>query len=196
MINERIHRQIQFIKEIDRLKQIFRQTYLLDESRKENDAEHSWHLAVMAMVLHEYAEGDINLLQVMKMVLLHDIVEIDAGDTYCYDDRERETQEAREKAAADRIFALLPRDQEDEFRNLWNEFEARETPEARFASVLDRLQPLIHNHGTGGRAWQEHGITSGKILERNADMGRGSEILREFADELIEDSIGKGFLKR
>ena len=107
MINERIHRQLSFIKEIDKLKKIFRQTYLLDESRKENDAEHSWHLAVMAMVLHEYGEGDINLLRVMKMVLLHDIVEIDAGDTYCYDDRGRETQEERENAAADRIFALL-----------------------------------------------------------------------------------------
>lgn len=195
MNSERLNRQIGFIKEIDRVKQVFRQTYLLDGARKENDAEHSWHLAVMAIVLKEYAEGDIDLPHVMKMVLLHDIVEIDAGDTYCYDDRGRETQEEREKAAADRIFALLPRDQAREFRNLWDEFEAGVTPEARFAALLDRLQPLIHNHGTGGRAWQEHGVTSGKIRERNAAMGGGTGTLWKLADDLIDDSIKKGFLK-
>ena len=196
MANERLHRQIEFIREIDRLKQIFRQTYLLDESRKENDAEHSWHLAVMVMVLHEYAEGDIDPSRVMKMVLLHDIVEIDAGDTYCYDDKGRESQEEREKAAADRIFAILPADQGAEFRNIWDEFEAGETPDARFAAVLDRLQPLIHNHGTGGRAWREHGVVSEKIRERNTAMKKGSEKLWQFADELIEDSIHRGYLEK
>jgi len=193
--SHRLEQQIQFIIEIDKLKQVFRQTYLLDSTRKENDAEHSWHLAMMAILLYEYAaEPDTDLLRVMKMVLIHDLVEIDAGDTFCYDEAGNKTKAAREQAAAERIFNILPRDQAGEIRRLWDEFEARQTPEARFAAALDRLQPLLHNYHTQGRAWREHGVTVDQVLERNRHMADGSEALWQYAEAMILDAVDKGFL--
>jgi putative hydrolase of HD superfamily len=155
----RLSRQIDFVREADRLKTVYRQTLLMDGSRYENDAEHSWHVCLMAALLHEHAGSTgVDLLRVLKMLLVHDIVEIDAGDTYCYDEEAHRDKAERERAAADRLFALLPEDQAGEVRALWEEFEGMGTPEARFAAALDRLQPLLHNYFTRGEAWRRHGV--------------------------------------
>ena len=194
---DRLRRQIEFVMEIDKLKKVMRQTYLMDQSRKENDAEHSWHLAAMAMLLAEYAaDGETDISRVMKMVLVHDLVEIDAGDTFCYDEEGARTKPAREQAAADRIFNMLPDDQATELRALWDEFEARRTPEARFAAALDRLQPLLHNYATDGKAWREHGITIDQVLARNKHIAEGSQALWQYAVHMIMDAADKGWLSR
>jgi len=191
----RFEQQLRFIREIDQLKQILRRTYLLDSSRQENDAEHSWHLAVMAMLLAEYAaDAPIDTIRVIKMTLVHDLVEIDAGDTYLYDERAGEDKSQRERLAAERIFGLLPDDQALEFRELWEEFEARSTPEAKFALALDRFQPLYHNYCTKGISWQQHGVTSQQVLRRLAVMQDGSPRLWEYAQQLIRESVEQGFL--
>lgn len=191
----RLRRQIEFLLEIDKLKGIVRQTLLTDGSRRENSAEHSWHLAVMAMVLSGYAkEEKIDLLRVLKMVLAHDLVEIDAGDTYCYDEDGNIDKLEREKKAAERIFGLLPEEQAAEFRELWDEFEARETAEAKFAAALDRLQPLLNNYRTYGQMWQKHGIGSGQVIARNEHIDEGAPALWEYAAELIRDAVAKGYL--
>ncbi len=169
---ERLHQQIAFILEIDKLKSILRRTYLVNDPRHENSAEHSWHLAMMAMVLAEHANAEVNLLRVLKMLLVHDVVEIDAGDTYCYDTGGNDSKAEREMAAAHRIFGLLPNDQRDEMHQLWEEFEARQTPEARFAAALDRLMPILHNYYTQGRSWLEHGVTQTQVIDRNQHSGR------------------------
>lgn len=195
MFNERLEQQLKFILEIDKLKHILRQTILLDGSRQENDAEHSWHLAVMACLLAEYAKENIHLAKVMKMVLIHDLVEIDAGDTYCYDEVGYLDKADREEKAAKRIFSLLPQDQAKEFLGLWEEFEEGKSPEACFAVVLDRLQPLLHNYHTQGKSWQEHGVTSDKVLVRVGKIKNGSETLWNYAKEIIEDAVKKGYLK-
>lgn len=192
---ERLAQQWNFIREIDKLKLVLRRTLLLDGSRYENDAEHSWHLAVMAVLLREHAnEPAVDIVRVIKMVLVHDIVEIDAGDTYCYDEKGNLGKVDREKVAADRLFGLLPVDQQQELKSLWEEFEARETPEAKFAAALDRVQPLMHNHGTGGVVWKAHGVRSGKVLERNRHVEEGSRVLWEFAESLIRDAVQRGYL--
>ena len=160
---ERLEKQIRFIVEIDKVKNIFRQTYLADARRKENDAEHSWHIALMAYLLQEYAEKPVDVSKVMLMVLIHDLVEIDAGDTYAYDDAGAETKRAREEAAADRIFGLLPEDQGKYFRELWEEFEAYESPEGKYAHLLDNFQPLLLNDASGGLSWQEHQVKKSQI---------------------------------
>jgi len=191
----RLEKQIQFILEIDKLKRVLRNTYLLDGSRKENDAEHSWHTAVMAVLLCEHAVGtDIDLLRVLKMLLIHDLVEIDAGDTFRYDDEGNKSKARREQAAADRIFNILPPDQAGEIRELWDEFEARETPEAKFAAVIDRFQPNLHNYHTQGRTWHEHGITVDQVLAKNKHMAEGSEALWRYAKTMILDAVEKGYL--
>jgi len=195
--NDRLTRQIEFLLEIDRLKRVLRQTWHLDQSRRENDAEHSWHLAVMALLLAEYAaEPEIDLARVVKMVLVHDLVEIDAGDTFAYDDVGALDKAEREQAAADRIFALLPGDQAAEIRDLWEEFEARQTPEARYAAGLDRLQPLLHNYHTQGRTWREHNVTSDQVLARNRHMAEGAPRLWQFAEGMIRDAVAKGYLDK
>jgi len=197
MDNERFRKQIEFIVEIDKIKHIYRKTLLMDGSRNENDAEHSWHLAVMSMLLSEYAlEKDIDTSRVIKMVLIHDLVEIDAGDTFCYDEKGNEDKLEREQKAADRLFNILPFDQAKEIRDLWEEFEARETPEAKFAAALDRLEPLIANYNTDGFSWQKYHISSDRVLKRNRPIEEGSVVLWEYVKELIEDSIRKGYLKR
>jgi putative hydrolase of HD superfamily len=178
---QRLKQQIAFIREVDKLKTIRRQTLLTDASRQENDAEHSWHLALMALVLAEYAGSDgIDLLHVLRMVLIHDLVEIDAGDTYCYDEAGYTDKTQRETAAAERIFNLLPPDQAAETRTLWDEFEASRTPEAKFANALDRLQPLMHNVFTQGRMWQKHGIVKSQVIDRNCRIADGAPDLWAF----------------
>ncbi len=187
-------KQIEFIREIDKLKQVFRQTYLMDDTRKENDAEHSWHLAVMIILLAEHATEDIDTLRTVKMVLIHDLVEIDAGDTFCYDTEGNKTKAAREQAAADRIFNILPAAQAAEIRALWDEFEARQTAEAKFAAAVDRLQPIMHNYATQGRAWREHGVTVDQVIARNKHIAEGSPELWKFTEQMINTAVEKGYL--
>jgi putative hydrolase of HD superfamily len=196
MNQNRFERQIQFILEVDKLKTILRRTYLINEDRAENTAEHSWHLAIMAILLSEHANEPVNVARVVKMVLVHDIVEIDAGDTYFYDAKAALDKSKRERAAADRLFGILPTDQGAELRELWEEFEAGNTPDARFALALDRFMPQLHNYHTGGRSWAEHGITIDRVLERNESMAEGSAKLWECARALLDDAVSKGFLSR
>lgn len=184
---------MEFMREIDGLKQVGRQTYLKDGSRKENDAEHSWHLAMMALVMHEYANENIDVLRVISMVLIHDIVELDAGDTYAYDDAGNATKREREVAAAERIFHLLPEDQAAYFRSLWDEFEAEETAESKFAHVLDNIQPLMLNDASNGKAWREHQVKLSQIMSRHANTPNGSKELWKYAKkELIDKNLAKG----
>lgn len=193
---ERIEQQINFIKEVDKLKKIGRQTYLSDASRKENDAEHSWHLALMAMLLNEYAAEKVDVLRVMSMVLIHDIIEIDAGDTYAYDETGNQTKREREVKAADRIFNLLPKDQAVYMRELWEEFERSDTPEAKFALALDKIQPTMLNDASGGRSWKEHGIGISQVINRNKKTPEGSKELWEYAlKHFLEPNVANGNLK-
>ncbi|MGI6318620.1 MAG: HD domain-containing protein [Dethiobacteria bacterium] len=194
MHNNRLKQQIEFIIEIDKLKQVFRQSILMDGTRRENDAEHSWHLAIMGILLGEYSQEDLDLWRVVKMLLIHDIVEIDAGDTYCYEGTPYADKLEREKKAADRLFNILPPDQKEDFQRLWEEFEKRSTPEARFAAALDRLQPLLHNYKTKGESWKKHGVTSDQVIERNKSILEASKTLWDFAETIINDSIKKGYL--
>lgn len=197
MENERLKKQIDFIVEIDKLKKICRQTLLTDGSRNENDAEHSWHLAVMAMLLSEYAKDNgIDVFRVVKMVLVHDLVEIDAGDTFCYDEKGNEDKAEREKKAADRLFNILPSDQASEIFGLWEEFEERATPEACFAAALDRIQPLIHNYHTNGHTWKLYNVPYDKVIGRNKPVEEASPVLWEYIREILDDSIKKGYLKK
>jgi putative hydrolase of HD superfamily len=193
---ERLKQQIAFIVEIDKMKSIYRQNYITQGSRNETDAEHSWHLAVMAMLLAEHTDVVVDPVRALKMVLVHDLVEIDAGDTYCYDQQGLLDKEEREEKAAERLFGMLPPDQADEFTTLWQEFEARATPEARFADAIDRLQPLLLQYHTDGRSWHEHGISSSKVVERNKRTKEISADLATLVDEIIEDAIQQGFLPR
>lgn len=193
---DRLKSQFDFIREIDGLKQIFRQTYLRDASRKENDAEHSWHLALMAVLLKEYANGDIDLLRVIIMVLIHDVVELDAGDTYAYDTIGNSTKRERELAAADRIFNILPEDQARYLRSIWDEFEEEATPEAQFAHALDNLQPMMLNDASGAKAWREHDVKLSQILNRNTKTEDGSFELWNYAKKnFIEPNLRKGSIK-
>jgi putative hydrolase of HD superfamily len=195
--NSRLAKQIEFIVEIDKLKQVYRRTWLTDKSRQENDAEHSWHLGMMAILLLEHAQQpQLDLLRVLKMVLVHDLVEIDAGDTFVYDDAGAEDKAARENAAAGRIFGLLPADQAAELGAIWEEFEARETPEAKYAAALDRFQPMLHNYLTEGEAWQAHGITADQVIGRNQHMAEGSPLLWNFAQKFVADAVAKGYLRQ
>ena len=189
---ERLRQQMEFIVEVDKVKNIMRQTYLSDAGRKENDAEHSWHLALMAVLLKEYSNEEVDLSKVVPMVLIHDLVEIDAGDTYAYDEVGAATKAERETKAADRIFGLLPEDQKKWFRELWEEFEEYQTPEARFAHVLDNCQPLLLNDASGGRSWAEHGVKKSQIYKRNQYTGEGSRELWEYMKELIDKHIDLG----
>ena len=190
----RFEQQIQFILEMDKLKSVFRRSYISGTDRNENDAEHSWHLAIMAIVLSEYANADINILRVLKMVLIHDIVEIDAGDTFCYDEKGAIDKSEREKAAADRLFSLLPKEQEKEFTDTWEEFEEGLTSEALFAKSLDRLMPLLHNYYSEGKAWKEHGIRQDQVLDKNRSIADGSKELWEFARSIIDKAVEKKYL--
>lgn len=193
---KRLEQQIGFVMEIDKLKHIYRQNLVADGSRRENDVEHSWHLAVMAVILQEYSAQPVDVSKVIKMVLLHDLVEIDAGDTFAYDVKAAFDKEEREKAAADRLYGLLPSDQEEELRVLWDEFEARETPEAKFATCLDRMQPLLNNYHTQGGTWQTHDVRSDEVRKRMEPIGEISPTLGAYVESLIEDSVSQGILRR
>ena len=196
MKQERLHKQIEFIVQIDRLKQIFRQNVITGNARNENDAEHSWHLAVMAVMLLEYVEGpEIDILKVIKMVLIHDLVEIEAGDTFCYDEEANRDKEEREKRAAEKLFSLLPPDQASEIWQLWLEFEGLVSQEACFAACLDRLQPLLLNINTNGHTWKKPGVTSEKVLKRNEILAKHAPRLWEYAKQMIAESVEKGLLK-
>ena len=195
MTNDRLMQQLAFVLELEHLKNIYRQTLVLHEDRQENDAEHSFHLALMAAVLAEHAAEPVDVLHVMKMVLIHDAVEVDAGDTYAYDTAGNATKRERELKAADRIFALLPGDQAAEYRALWDEFEARETPEAKFANTLDRIQPLLLNYKKGGISWKRRGIHAEQVQRRNQGVtGEGSPALGALCDEIIEAARAEGML--
>lgn len=189
---ERLEQQRNFIVEVDKVKNIIRQTYLSDGKRKENDAEHSWHLALMAVLLKEYAAQEVDLARVVPMVLIHDLVEIDAGDTYAYDEKAAMDKEIREKKAANRIFGLLPEEQGTYLRSLWDEFEAYETSEAKFAHVLDNFQPLLLNHVSDGKSWTEHGVKKSQIYKRNSRVAESAPKIWEYMQELIELHIQKG----
>ena len=192
---ERLDQQLRFIKEIDRLKSVLRQSPLVDASRRENSAEHSWHLAMMAVALGEYAPDGADLNRVITMVLLHDIVEIDAGDTFVYaTDAALAEAERAEHAAADRIFALLPADQATALRAIWDEFEERRTPAAQFARALDRLQPMLANYHTGGGTWWMHGVTADQVLAKVPLIEDGSAVLGGYARNLVAASVDKGYL--
>lgn len=193
--SERFSKQMEFIVEIDKLKHIERQSALCDGTRQENDSEHSWHIALMAILLSEYANSlDIDQLKVVKMLLIHDLVEIDAGDTFAYDVIGNSDKAKREREVANLIFGILPDDQKEELLSLWEEFESLSTPEARFASALDKLQPLILSFNNKGWSWKKHGVASSQILESKKEMVNGSEDLWEYAKRLIQESIDAGFL--
>ena len=195
MDKDRLERQIEFIREIDKEKSIGRQTYLADASRKEDDAEHAWHMAIMTVLLSEYANEKIDVLRTMTMLLIHDLVEIDAGDTYAYDAEGLKTQKAREEAAKERIYSLLPEDQKKELSAIFDEFEESKTPEAKFAHAMDNLQPLMLNNSNGGGDWREHGVSAEQVYGRQKRTKEGSEILYEITDQIIKKHKEKGNLK-
>ena len=194
-MEERLKKQMEFILEVDKIKFIGRQTYLSDGERKENDAEHSWHLALMTALLSEHANEKIDVRKTMLMVLVHDIVEIDAGDTYAYDAAGNATKRERELKAAKRIFHLLPEDQAEELFLLWEEFEACETPEAKFAHSMDNIQPIMLNDATGGKAWREHQVKKSQVEKRQESTRAGSETIMEVAEEIIRRNVENGNLK-
>ena len=194
-MDERIKRQMAFALEIDKAKNVFRQTHLSLNGRNENDAEHSWHMAIMAYLLREYANEEIDIVKVMLMCLIHDIVEIDAGDTYAYDAEGLKTQKAREDAAKERIFSILPKEQQAEFTDLFDELDEYETAESKFVQAIDNLQPLILNDSNNGGDWQEHDVTVEQVYKRQGKTKLGSVKLFEITDEIIQDNVRKGNLK-
>ena len=196
MTENRLTRQIDFLVEIDKLKTVLRRAYIADASRRENSAEHSWHIAMMAMILAEYCQQDVDLFRVIRMLLIHDIVEIDAGDTGIYDHVAALDKTERETRAAERVFNLLPLDQAEELRKIWDEFEQGASPEAKFARAMDRLIPLIHNYYTQGKRWKEDGITHAQVLTANQTIQEGSQKLWDFALSLIDESVSRGYLPK
>ena len=195
-MDERLKKQLDFILEIDKEKNILRQTHLSGHGRRENDSEHAWHMAIMAYLLRDYANTSVDITKVMLMCLIHDIVEIDAGDTYAYDAEGLKTQKAREDAAKERIFSLLPEDQKKELVALFDEFEDFTTPESKFAHAMDNLQPLLLNNSNGGGDWREHGVSAEQVYGRQRKTALGSEKLYEVTDHIIQEHIEKGNLKK
>lgn len=189
-------RQIEFIKEVDKLKYILRKTKLLNSDRAENDAEHSWHLALMAVVLVEHANFPVDLLKVIKMLLIHDLVEIDAGDTFIYDTLKSHDNTAEEREAAQRIFGLLPDHQANELMAIWEEFEERQTNEAKFARAMDRLEPLLQNTSNNGGTWTEFGVNYEQVYTKKQVIQYGSATIWQYAEQLLNDSVEKGILKK
>lgn len=196
MTPDQLLKQINFIKEIDKIKYIQRKTKLFHSDRPENDAEHSWHLAMMTIVLAEHSDVPVDVLKVLKMVLIHDIVEIDAGDTFIYDTQKNHNNTENELIAAKRIFGLLPDEQANELIAIWQEFEAGETPEARFAKAMDRIEPLLQNTSNNGGTWREFDVDYSKVFEKKKVIAQGSATLWEFAENLLNESVEKGILKK
>ena len=193
-MDKRLKQQLDFVLEIDKEKNILRQTHLSGHGRRENDAEHAWHMAIMSYLLREYSNESVDIAKVMLMCLIHDIVEIDAGDTYAYDAEGLKTQKAREDAAKERIFSLLPEDQKQELLQIFDEFEAFQTPEAKFARAMDNLQPLLLNNSNDGGDWKEHEVTAENVYGRQRKTKLGSEKLFEVTDRILKDNIAKGNL--
>ena len=196
MIDKNLQEEIEFIIELDKMKSTFRQTSLIDKSRRENDAEHSWHIAIMAMVLSEYANEDINICKVIKMLLVHDLVEIYAGDTFCYDEVGNSDKSERELKAADKIFGMLPSSKGKSLRELWEEFEEMNTKESLFANSMDRLEPFLINYYTEGGTWKEHDISKEQVYKRSEPIKYTSNKLWEFTVDLIEDAFKKGYIPK
>ncbi|NLY77774.1 MAG: HD domain-containing protein [Tissierellia bacterium] len=194
MVKDRLNKDIQFILELDKMKSILRQTSLIDGSRNENDAEHSWHIAVMAMVLSEYANKEIDICKAIKMLLVHDIIEIYAGDTFCYDTEANKSKKERELEAADRIFGILDQDKGRKIRELWEEFEEMKTDEAIFAAAMDRMQPLFSNYYSGGGTWKKYNVKREQVYKRMEPIKYASKQLWEFTVSMIEDAIEKGYI--
>ena len=194
-MNDKLKQQLDFILEIDKEKNILRQTHLSGHGRRENDAEHAWHMAIMAYILKEYSNEPIDIARVMLMCLIHDIVEIDAGDTYAYDAENLKSQKAREDVAKDRIFSLLPKEQKEELIQLFDEFEAFQTAESKFAHAMDNLQPLMLNNSNGGGDWKEHDVSAAQVYGRQEKTRLGSEKLFEVIDQVLQDNIRKGTIK-
>lgn len=192
---DRLGQQISFMVEVDKLKEVFRQTKLINSGRQENDAEHSWHLCLSVILLAEHANSaDLDILRVLKMVILHDLVEIDAGDTFAYDEAGMVDQHERECVAADRIFGILPDDQTTQFREIWDEFEAQETSEAKFALACDRFQPMLLNLMTNGASWKQHGITHDRVVARNQCVENGSTAMWKRMSSMLEDAVAAGIV--
>ena len=196
MTSDQLLKQINFIKEIDKIKYIQRKTKLFHSDRPENDAEHSWHLAMMTIVLAEHSDVPVDVLKVLKMVLIHDIVEIDAGDTFIYDTQKSHSNTENELIAAKRIFGLLPDEQAEELIEIWQEFEAGETPDARFAKAMDRIEPLLQNTSNNGGTWREFDVDYSKVFEKKKVIAQGSATLWKFAENLLNESVEKGILKK
>lgn len=194
-MDERLKKQLDFALEIDKEKNILRQTHLSGHGRNENDAEHAWHMAIMAYLLREYSNEPVDITRVMLMCLIHDVVEIDAGDTYAYDEEGRKTQKAREEAAKERIYSLLPEDQKEELAAIFDEFEESKTPESKFAHAMDNLQPLMLNNSNDGGDWREHGVSAKQVYGRQSRTKEGSEKLYEVTDQIIKKHREKGNLK-
>ena len=194
-MDERLKKQLDFALEIDKEKNIFRQTHLSGHGRNENDAEHAWHMAIMAYLLREYSNEPVDITRVMLMCLIHDVVEIDAGDTYAYDEEGKKTQKAREEAAKERIYSLLPEDQTEELAAIFDEFEESKTPESKFAHAMDNLQPLMLNNSNDGGDWREHGVSAKQVYGRQSRTNEGSEKLYEVTDQIIKKHREKGNLK-
>lgn len=193
---EQLLKQIEFIKEIDKLKYIQRKTKLLQSDRAENDAEHSWHLALMTLILAEHSNQAIDILKVLKMVLIHDIVEIDAGDTFLYDTLKDHDNTAEELHAAKRIFGILPKDQAQHYIDIWLEFEEGKTPEAMFARAMDRLEPLLQNYSNNGGTWKEYNVPYDKVYDKKKVIAAGSADLWEYATHILNDAVVKGFFNK
>ncbi len=194
-MNERMEKQLTFALKIDKEKSVFRQTHLSDHGRNENDAEHAWHMAIMAYILQEYSNEPVDIAKVMLMCLIHDIVEIEAGDTYAYDTEGKKTQKERENAAKEKLFSILPEDQKEKLVSLFDEFEENATPEAHFAHSMDNLQPLILNHSNNGGDWKEHDVTAAQVYGRQKQTALGSQQLYEITDRIIRENIAKGNLR-
>lgn len=195
-MNQRLQQQMAFIRELDQLKHINRRSLLLDKSRMENSAEHSWHVAMAVWLLAEHSDEEIDSAKVMKMMMIHDIVEIDAGDTYVYDPEAMKEKAKLEIQAADRLFNMLPADQALQLRTIWDEFEAGETAEARFAGAVDRLLPVTHNHGTDGKSWKDHHVSVEQILNQNQTIAKGSQSLWQLAKNMILEAASKAGLRQ
>jgi putative hydrolase of HD superfamily len=194
VVNERLKRDIDFIIELDKMKSILRQNTIIDGSKRENDAEHSWHIAVMAMVLHEYSNAPIDVCKVIKMLLVHDLIEIYAGDTFCYDVEGNKTKKERELEAANKLYGMLDEYKGKEIKSLWDEFEEMKTNEAIFAAAMDRIEPLLCNYYSGGGTWVKHNISKEQVYKRIAPIEKASDELWKFATDLVEDAIRKGYI--
>ena len=196
MSEERLKKQLEFLVEIDKMKNVLRRTLIVDGSRRENDAEHSWHLAMLAMVLEEYSEREINISRVVRMCLVHDLVEVYAGDTFAYDEKGYEDKLARETAAADKLFSMLPTEQGEEFRALWREFDEAQTADAMYAAAMDRLQPMMNNFLTDGHTWKEGKVTSDKVLDRMQPIKKARPELWQVVEYIVSTSIERGILQK